>query len=146
MLIGLTLFAMFVLMMFSVIIGSDMPGNILENEFNNYAVIDGIITTFDSASGESVFLIDPVFGAIGILIVFIAIAGLVGIQILGSGLSDASVRIITASIIYGGLWAILSVLAMPLIFLIEVFGSMIYVALTLGFLVGVVDKLFGGDK
>jgi len=95
---------------------------------------------------EDVFFeIDPVLGAIVIFITIGIIAGILGIQIIGSGLSDWSVRVGVLLLAYGGLWALLSILSMPLIKSIEVFGVIIYISLTIGYTVGVIERIGGKE-
>ena len=144
MLIGISLFVMLVITMFSIILGSVVPGTIISSTTDVYLVVNGTRQYLETQTQESVFYLDPVYGALVIFVVIIAIVGLIGIHIFGSGLSDQSVKIISGIIIYGGLWSIVSILSMPLILLIEVFGSLIYLALTVGYVYGVVSKLYGG--
>jgi len=94
---------------------------------------------------EDVFFeIDPILGAIGILTIIAIIGGILGIQIVGSGLSDWSVRLGIITLAYGGLWVLLTILSMPLIKSIEVFGSIIYISLTLGYVIGIIQKISEG--
>ena len=144
MLIGISLFVMLVITMFSIILGSVVPGTIISSTTDVYLVVNGTRQYLETQTQESVFYLDPVYGALVIFVVIIAIVGLIGIHIFGSGLSDQSVKIISGIIIYGGLWSIVSILSMPLILLIEVFGSLIYLGLTITYVVGVVSKLYGG--
>ncbi|MBA7494962.1 hypothetical protein ES702_05540 [subsurface metagenome] len=144
MLIGISLFVMLVLMVFSIILGSVVPGTIISSTTDVYLVVNGTRHYLETQTEDAVFYLDPVFGAIGIFIVIIVIVGFIGLQIFGSGLSELSVKVISGVIIYGGLWAIVSVLSMPLILSIEVFGSLIYLGLTIIYVVGVVNKLYGG--
>lgn len=95
---------------------------------------------------EDVFFeIDPIIGAIVILLVIGIIAGILGIQIVGSGLSDWSVRTGVMLLAYGGLWSLLTILSMDLIKSIEVFGVIIYISLTIGYVIGVIERI-GGKK
>jgi len=90
------------------------------------------------------FSIDPIEGAIIFLITIVALASTVGIHILASGLAETSVRVLINIVIYVGLWGVLSMLASPLIFGIAVFGGLIYVLLTLGYTIGVIQKILEG--
>lgn len=144
MLIGLTLFSMFVIMIFSMIVGNESIGTIIDNSYGGYMVVNGTKTSLESAPESSVFFIDPVLGVVGMFIIIVAIVGLLGLQLFGSGFSDYAIRVISTCIIYGGLWALVSVLSMPMVVLIEGFGAMIYVALTMGYVYGVIEKFRGG--
>lgn len=98
----------------------------------------------DEGGGE--IGIDPLTGAISIIVVIATATALLGIQFLGSGLSDNSVRVLITVAIYASIWTILSLLAIPLIKGIEFFGTLIYVGLTIGYIIGVMEKISGvGD-
>jgi len=95
----------------------------------------------EGLTGQATFSIDVLTGAIAIIVGIIALATLLGIQILGSGLSDTSVRLISILSAYIGLWSVLSVLCIPLIIEIEIFGQLIYIGLTLAYTIGVIEKI-----
>jgi len=92
-------------------------------------------------SGSSNFSIGLLAGAIGIIMVVALVALGLGIQVLGSGLSETSVKTLVSGIAYTGLWLVLSVLSSPLILDIQVFGLVIYVILTIGYVLGVIQKI-----
>ena len=143
MLISLTLFLMGLITFFSVILGSTLTGATETTDIQNDLIVNGSTTTLE-ISGSHVFNIDAVVGAIAIIILITVIAGIIGIRILGSGLSDNSVKYITLGIVFSGIWTILSVLSWNLITSIEVFGGTIYVFLTIMYVIGVVRKFAGG--
>lgn len=144
MIIMVTLTILVVLTLFSFILGSDFVGSIYDSGIEETVLVNGTATEITYTGYDSVFSIDPVLGAIAILIVILVIAVALGIQIVGSGLSSTSIRIIVICIVYFGMWGLLSVLAEPLISSIEVFGTMIYVSLTIGYTIGVIQKISGG--
>jgi len=82
-------------------------------------------------------------GIVAIIISAIAL-GLIGIHILGSGLSDFSVKIIWNGIVFYGLWTIFSVLALTAIIAIPIFGVLLWFFLTLFYSLGVFGKM-GSD-
>lgn len=82
-------------------------------------------------------------GLVAIIIGAIAL-GLIGIQVLGSGLSDFSVKIIWNGIVYYGLWSIFSILAFNPIVGIPFFGLLLWFFLTLFYSLGVFGKM-GSD-
>lgn len=97
-------------------------------------------------AGEQMsFGIDPLEGALQIIIVIILIGALVGINLMGSGLNSESVKLIIIGISYLGVWAIFTVLAYPMIFDFPLFGTIIYIGLTLMFILGIIDKYTGGN-
>jgi len=142
--VGITLFMMFMLTVFSWILGSSLTGAALDEGVQGYHIINGTKYLFETQEVDILFFIDPVLGAISIFVIIAIIVGVLGINILGSGLSSESVRIISAVVIYGGLWTIMSILAIPLIISIEYFGGIIYVVLTVGYVYGVVDSIYRG--
>ena len=145
MLVGLTLLILGVLTIFSVVLGSNLSGSILENVYDGDLIVNGTTTTLEFSGDDMLFSIDPTVATIAVFAIIIAIVALLGIQFLGSGLSPESIRVIIACIMYGSVWGLLSLLAMPLILAIEVFGTIIYMALLIGYIVGVVQNIVGGE-
>lgn len=145
MVITATLFIMIVIALFSIILGGSFTTVPMETVIDNEVLIDGITRYFELDIETTFFNIDPVAGAIVILTVILALVLILGIQILGSGLSPQSVKIGTILTIYIGLWIILSALASSLIKEIELFGSVIYITLTIAYTVGVFQKISGSD-
>ena len=143
MILALSLIILVVLSLFSVILGNSIIGSQVENVIGNDLIINGTTTTVN-VNANALFSIDPFLGLIGMIIVLIVLATAVGIQVLGSGLSPETVRIIVIGTAYGGLWIMFSLLAEPLISSIAVFGSLIYISLTIGYIWGVVQKIAGG--
>lgn len=72
-----------------------------------------------------------------------ALAVAVGVKILGSGLSDVTVKTIILITGYAGVWGVLISLSLPLINLIGMFGLILNVALTILYVIGVVQSLGG---
>lgn len=122
-LIVLSLSMLLVITFFNVILGAS---------FSSYRL--------DSAYGVSAG-IDEITGAIAIIIALVSIAVVVGIQILGSGISEQSVRTIIIVVGYATIWGIFSVLSLNLITSIEIFGTIIYLVLTIMYVIGVMNKL-----
>ncbi|MFX0069874.1 MAG: hypothetical protein ACFFAO_02180 [Candidatus Hermodarchaeota archaeon] len=104
------------------------------------ATMTDISYTAEGGYGVSVG-IDAITGALAVIIVLIAIAVLVGIQVLGSGISEQSVKTIIIITGYASLWGIFSVLSINLIISIEIFGYIIYIGLTIIYAIGVMNKL-----
>jgi len=141
--IGLCLSILLVLTLVSVVVGSNFIDSLVQSNIDQEVLIDGGSKTFEISGTDIMFNIDPLVGAIVILIAVIGFAIVIGIQVLGSGISPESIRIIIACTMYAGMWGILSVLSSPLIMSIEVFGSLIYVSLTIAYVIGIIQKLGG---
>lgn len=83
-------------------------------------------------------------GGISIIILIAGVSIIIGLQVLGSGLSDTTVKVLTILTAYGSLWIILSLLSMPLLFESLLFGLLIYTILTLIFVIGIIEKISEG--
>jgi hypothetical protein len=80
-------------------------------------------------------------GIILLIVVCGGIGAIVGVNILGSGLSTMAQAIVYKSVFYFGLWAIFSVLSVDLIFSIPIVGSVIWLVLTLFYCLGVQEQV-----
>lgn len=79
-------------------------------------------------------------GIISIMIGAIAL-GLIGLNVIGSGLPDRSVKIIWNGIVFYGLWSIFSVLGYNSISSIPYLGAFLWFFLTLIYTLGVFGKM-----
>ena len=132
---------MLILTLFSIIVGLDFISITMRVEYSQEVNIDEVPSIFDIGAVGQGFYIDPLVGALVILTAIIVIAGIIGIQILGSGLSDEGHRTVMICTIYAGLWTLLSVLSAPMIFSIEIVGAFIYIILTILYIIGVIKKI-----
>lgn len=145
MLILVSLIAMILLTILSMLSGNSLVGSFGSYSGDYTTIVNGTEATLE-LSGTEAFYIDPVLGAIIMFVGLAVLVGVAGINFLGSGLSDTSVRVITWVTFYGAIWGIFSVLAMNLIIAIELYGSLIYIALTFMYVIGVVQKIIGGNN
>ena len=146
MLIIICLLPLIFLAFLSVLFGGDFIGYIIDESISGTATTNITDTTvIDWATKEVEFNIDPITGMISVLIAIAVFTILIGIQILASGLSDVSVKAMMVGVIYTGLWGVLSVLSIEVIKSIELIGSLIYVLLTVGYAIGVFEKMSGGN-
>lgn len=67
--------------------------------------------------------------------------GLIGLQVVGSGLGERAQKIIWNGIIYYGLWAIFSILGYNSILSIPLFGALLWFMLTFFYSYGVFNKM-----
>ena len=140
MIIGIALGIMVVLTILSIVLGSSF----ISIDFETKWVRAGAYGSQVSSRYENLtFKIDDLEGMLGIITVIIIFSTLVGIQILASGLSHSSVNIISVATAYGGIWAVLSVLSAGMIKDIALFGGLIYITLTIAFVIGIVQKHVG---
>lgn len=93
--------------------------------------------------GMPAFNLTGVDMAMIILVSALAVGGIAGIRILGTGVSDLSQKLIIISIIFLGLYAIFSVLAYDLINTMGTYGWAIWLVLTIIFVLGVAQNITG---
>ena len=108
-----------------------------------YLKYDALERDFDEKT--IMFEIDTVQYGLSFIIGIITLASIVGVQIIGSGLNDASVRTVILILFYVGIWMVLSVLTANLLFLNKVVGAIVYTFLCFFYIIGVGGKLTGGE-
>ena len=110
---------------------------------NKFIGIDVKSVSVEGYKSEALFFnIDPLTIGLEIVIVIALACALLGVRILGSGLSEQSVRLLSVSLCYTAIWSFLSLLAYPLIRTIQIFGVVLYILLTVLFTIGVLEKMF----
>lgn len=103
------------------------------------------LTAYSNSLDESPFktdinvIITPEQGAILTFVGIIALIGIIGIKVFGSGLSN-SISLVKGIILFA-LWGVLSAIAQPMISAIFFFGTLIYLGLTFMYLTGYVLSL-----
>lgn len=143
--ITIALIPIIILSFLSIIFGNEFMAVPIVDEIFKDETMWGLIYPNETLPEKNVmFSIHELQGAIVILIAITVGIAFVGIKVLGSGLSDPSVRVIITATVYTGLWLVLSVLASSLIFSIEIFGNIIYVILTIIYVIGVIEKISEG--
>lgn len=138
-----------VIAVLSLVLGADFISAPVDMTTSSSSVIiNGSTTTYETSVSSINFTIstNELILGVGILLGLIAIASLFGLRILGSGLSDESVRVIVFVTVYGGIWMLLSLLAWNLITQIEIFGYFIYAILSICYAVGCIQKFYGGKS
>lgn len=136
-----TLMVMLLLTILSIVSGNSFTSYVVNESYSSN--VNG--TTTDYTISNEGFGLDAYAGAIGWLVVIVAIGVACGIMILGSGLSETSQSLLWNAIFYGAIWGIVSILPAPMIFSVEVFGGLIYITLTIIYVVGVIMTIGGTD-
>lgn len=93
--------------------------------------------------GDIVFNINMITGIVALIIGLVALGVIAGIRILGSGLSEYSVKLIHKSATYYGLWGIFSALSFTAFSGIPTFGLFLWLGLTLIYSLGFFQTLDG---
>lgn len=148
MLITLTLMVMVGLSLFSIILGSNYISTTINIEVDNISLINGNTTTFLVEAQNVIFQIDTsilINAGIALLFSVVLAAGLTGISVLGTGLNPQSAKIIITITAFIGIWFSLTIIVYPLIIEIAIFGSVIYIGLTIGYAIGVVKRISGSE-
>ncbi len=131
MLIAVSLGVMLILTIFSVVAGASWFS----------LGVNSSLAGPEGMAGAGGFSIDPISGATGIIIVIVALGVIFGLRFFSSGLSDTSIRTLIIGLSYGSLWILFSVFAQPLLSDILIFGSLLYIILTIAFTIGVIQKI-----
>ncbi len=149
MLIGASLLIIIFIVIFNLVLGGNFIQALTTISIDNEAIVDGVSNTFviDPTSVVIGIQLDAIIGAIGIITaIYIGVAGITGISFLSSGINGASARLITLASGYIAIWVLLSILAYNLIVSIEIFGGIIYVMITIAYVIGVAQNLSGGGS
>ena len=140
-LILICLAIMGVLMFLSIVSGNVFTGVATDVNVNSNAIVNGSLTQFEITNTNVVFAINDVEGFILMIIVIGTVITALSLTVVGTGLSDSGVSTMRAVLIYTGLWLALTVFTYDLIVSIEIFGTLIYVGLTLVYCIGVFQKM-----
>lgn len=122
---------MLILTVLSIVSGNSFIAHSAGNVYS--AIING--TTSNYIISSEGFSIDVYTGAIGWLVVIVAIGVGAGLTVLATGLSEASVNLLYKAIFYGAVWGILSIFPAPIIFIIYLFGPIFYITLTIVYVI-----------
>lgn len=132
MLISISLGIMSCLAIFSFIVGGSF-------ETINTDLISN--TNVDIGGIDGYFYISDVNGAIMILVFIMILVIVLGVQIFGFGLSSLSVKIASICIVYIGVWIMFSTLSLGLLMEIDIYGFMIYIILTILYIIGLIKDI-----
>lgn len=137
-LVYIAIIPMIVLAIISILLGSDFVS--IEIQYVKYNPIDK-----DFPAQTMTFSIDETETQLIFLITLITVSAVVGVQILGSGLADTSVRVIIIIIVALAVFGICSVLAWDLMFLNRTIGTVVYIFLLIIYVIGVGQQISGGE-
>ena len=139
MLILLSLTCLIMISIFAMVTGESIKDIGLEG-ITASGNVNNTYTTYNITNLGQTFFIDEFVGAIVIIIAIISICAIIGIRIFNTGLSDQSIKMITLGITYISIWSIFSTLSYDLIISIEIIGSLLYVLLTVIYILGIIQK------
>lgn len=74
------------------------------------------------------------------------ICGVVGVSVLGSGLSDKGIHAIQVGIVYAAMWGCLSAISWNQFVLVPFFGQLIWYTLTLFYAAGALMEIIGAGQ
>lgn len=103
---------------------------------NGSQTTNGSTTTITQDYSNPVFDINMLTGLTALIIGLVALGVVAGIHVLGSGLSEYSVKIIHAASVYYGLWGVFSALSITVFTSIPLFGVFLWFILTVVYTLG----------
>lgn len=116
-----------------------------EDYSNSTVDVDGDPTYVDiPEAGSYTFDIWGNSGFLLILAAAITVGILAGINVLGSGLSEASQKMLFDSVLFGGIWACLSVASVDFMF-VNAYSSLLWLVLTMIYIIGVGSHMTQAD-
>ena len=139
----LTIFMIFS-MLFTMSNVNDYSGTL---PINGSQTINGSISTVDQSLQYS-FGISLTQGFVAFIITIIGIGIGAGIKVVGTGLDSVTVMLIIKGTFYLSLWGIMSAFAYTLITAIWLVGAVIYLVLTLLYIIGFIEtiNMAGGSE
>lgn len=140
-LIGFCIAIMLGLSIFSVVSGNSFISGSESSGYEGITWINGSSTSITVDDTTVAFGISEIEGALIIIVVIAVAVSLLSIKVLGSGIGQTGVQTLRTSIMYGGLWALLSILVIQLIQAILVFGALLYISLTFAYVYGVIKQI-----
>ena len=129
---------------FNIIIGNSNVSTVFQFLVNTESTLNGSSSEFGFQGDSFIFYLDPTAGAIVLFGTIIGILALGGITVVGTGLSTGNAVAWVG--VYAGLWGLLSVFGSIFIRSIDTFGWLIYLGITLMYVIGVVIHLSGGES
>ncbi len=144
---GLIYFPLLIITLFMVVATAGGGANFsFTQDFNTNSsmTVNGSSSSINIPVGTFTFAISATQGAIAVMMSIIILGSLIGIRVMGSGILGMSAEIIVKGAFYFALWGLFSVFAQPLIAAIPIFGILIYLMLTVMYIIGFVQGLSGG--
>lgn len=96
---------------------------------------------YQQTAASSSFDISSSIGLIGLVVGLMALAAVVGIRVLGTGVSEESVSAILKGTALLAIWGIFSVLALALLIQIPMLGPVFYFVLTIIYTLGIINQI-----
>lgn len=115
--------------------------------YSGSQILNGATSSFSTGTKYGTFSSGATNGILAVIIAMIAVGVVIGIRVLGSGISDTSVMIIYKSVTFYAIWGICSVYAVNglnndgLSSLPLGFGNILFFLLTLVFSLGVLQNI-----
>lgn len=145
-LIGFPLAIMLILSMITFISGGDLSSGTVNVDSGGSINVNGTSGSVEIPRAErQTFNIWGPDGAIVILVALLAVGIVAGVSVFGSGLSGTSQRMIILGTGLFGMWACLTVATTTIFQSGGVFGSLMWVGLTIMYVLGFVQASTGGD-
>lgn len=143
-LLPLSIIIMLSILSVTYIPGTPLHGQLGEGPEPNSSHITISLGPGNPADTVKTFTFDNIIMAFAILTIAITGSALIGVSFLGSSLgTETTQHLIFNSILYLGIWAVFSILAYPLILEMWVFGGMIWLIITIIYVIGFANEISG---
>lgn len=123
----------------------DLVSGYSSEAVNGTFLEDGEEKSLAIDESEYEFAINETQGILAIIIAVSVIVSLIGIRVLGSGLSEMTIKILYNTIFFYGIWALFSVFSLELLLLVPVGGWIVYCGLTGLLSFGIVRQINGAS-
>lgn len=138
----LMLLPLTIIIMFSITSITYIPGTPLEGQIGTDDAIH--ISFFGGVEENTQFTFSGIIMAFALLALAITGSALIGITFLGSTLgTEITQQLIFNSILYLGIWAVFSILAYPLLGQMWIYGGMIWLLITIIYVIGFANEIQG---
>lgn len=128
----------------NVTVDQNLTSNYSSEAINGSMTENGEPISLAQDDSEYNFAINETQGIIAIVIAVSLIGSLIGIRVLGSGLSETTVKILYNTIFFYGVWGLFSVFALEWLLIIPLYmGWLIYFVLTGVLSFGIVQQING---
>lgn len=124
-------------------INKTMDNSYTTTDLNGTFTEDGEEKSLSTEGTEYQFAINESQGIIAIVIAVSVIGSLIGIRVLGSGLSETTVKILYNTIFFYGVWGLFSALSLQWFLIIPIGGWIVYFVLTGMLSFGIVQQING---
>lgn len=143
--LNFSLFLMLSLVFIAIACGESFIGQTIANMDDPTTTVNSSTTSVDFGNTTLVFGITASQGLTALLIGLATIIGIIGLNVIGTGLSSFATKVIGGGIIYIGIWLFCKTLTDSLLYYLGSWGTVLYIAISIPYTFGVIQTLFGDN-